>query len=166
MARRRKPAQRKPTVYIETTIPSYLTSRPSTDLEKYYRQIKTREWWDNIFPRVEAVISDYVLDEARDGDPDAAARRLEALQSVRILDLTDEVGELARELQLRLKIPHRARRDAFHLAFSVVYQVDYVLSWNFEHIVGAPVKRTFSEIGQELGLVMPTLCTPEELMEV
>ncbi|MGK5084424.1 hypothetical protein WDW37_14110 [Bdellovibrionota bacterium FG-1] len=64
------------------------------------------------------------------------------------------------------KIPHRARFDAFHLAFSVVYQVDYVLSWNFEHVVGAPVKRTFAEIGKELDLVMPTLCTPEELMEV
>lgn len=163
---RRTAGRKKPTVYIETTIPSYLTARLSTDLEKYYRQLKTREWWDQVFPRVDAVISDYVLDEARDGDPDAAKRRLEALRGIQILDQTDEIVTLARELQIKLKIPQRARLDAFHLAFAVVYQVDYVLSWNFEHIVGAPVKRTFAEIGHELDLVMPTLCTPEELMEV
>lgn len=153
-------------VYIETTIPSYLTSRLSTDLEKYYRQIKTRDWWERIFPKVDAVISDYVLDEARAGDPDAAKRRLEVLRGIKILDKTDEITVLARELQFKLKIPPRARVDAFHLAYAVVYQVDYVLSWNFEHIVGGPVKRTFAEIGQQLGIVMPTLCTPEELMEI
>jgi hypothetical protein len=135
-------------------------------LEKYYRQLKTREWWEKVFPRIDAVISDYVLDEARNGDPEAAQRRLEVLRGVRILDKTNEIETLARELQIKLKIPHRARIDAFHLAFSVIYQVEYVLSWNFEHIVGAPVKRTFAEIGQELDLIMPTLCTPEELMEV
>ena len=111
-------------------------------------------------------IFDYVLDEARDGDPVAASRRLEALRGIKILDKTDEIVTLAQELQIKLKIPERAKFDAFHLAFSVVYQVDYVLSWNFEHIVGASVKRTFDDIGKELSLVMPTLCTPEELMEV
>ncbi|MGK5088713.1 type II toxin-antitoxin system VapC family toxin [Bdellovibrionota bacterium FG-2] len=163
---RRVTSRKKPTVYIETTIPSYLTSRFSTDLEKYYRQVKTREWWDKVFPKIDAVISDYVLDEARDGDPDAASKRLEVLRGIKILDKTDEITTLARELQIKLKIPPRARVDAFHLAFSVIYQVEYVLSWNFEHIVGAPVKRTFAEIGKEFNLVMPTLCTPEELMEV
>lgn len=156
----------KPTVYIETTIPSYLTARLSSNLEKYYRQLKTREWWDEVLPKVDPVISDFVLIEARGGDPEAAKRRLEVLRELRVLDQTTEILALAHEIQLKLKIPHRARLDAVHLAFAVVYQVDYVLSWNFEHIVGAPVKRPFAELGDKLGLVMPVLCTPEELMEV
>jgi len=155
-----------PTVYIETTIPSYLTARPSADLEKHYRQLKTREWWDEVLPKVDPVISEFVLNEARNGNPDAAKRRLEALQGFRVLDQTEEVITLAQEIQLKLKIPNRAKLDAFHLAIAVVYQVDYVLSWNFEHIVGATVRRPFAEIGEKLGLVMPMLCTPEELMEV
>jgi len=73
---------------------------------------------------------------------------------------------LAKRFEKELSIPIKAQTDALHLACAVIYRVDYVLSWNFEHIVGAPVKRTFTEIGQELGLVMPTLCTPEELMEI
>jgi hypothetical protein len=158
--------KKRPVVYIETTIPSYLTSRLSTDLEKYYRQIKTREWWENVLPKVDAVISEYVLLEAGNGDPGAAQKRLESLHGVKVLDKTDQIEALAYELQVKLKIPNRAKLDAFHLAIAVIYQVVYVLSWNFEHIVGAPVKRTFAEIGQELNLVMPTLCTPEELMEI
>ena len=157
---------KKPTVYLETTIPSYLTSRLSTDLEKYYRQVKTRQWWENVYPRVDSVISEYVLIEARKGDPEAAKKRITAIENVKRLDTSPEVIILAKELSVRLKIPKRAQLDAFHMAIAVTYEVDYLLSWNFEHIVGAPVKRTFAEIGSELGIVMPTLCTPEELMDI
>jgi predicted nucleic acid-binding protein len=157
---------KKPTVYIETTIPSYLTSNLSTDLEKYYRQVKTREWWDKVFPKITPVISEYVLLEASKGDPAAAKRRLEAIRGVYELQTNEEVQILAKEIYTRLKIPKRAQLDAFHMAIAVVHQVDYLLSWNFEHIVGAPVKKTFAEIGNELEISMPILCTPEELMSL
>jgi hypothetical protein len=163
---RRATSKKKPTVYIETTIPSYLTSRRAKDIDKIYKQQVTQEWWEKALPLVEPVISTYVLEEVSGGDPEAAKRRIESLKGFRLLPTTDEVSELASELRRKLKIPERARIDSFHLAIAVVYRVDYVLSWNFEHIVGAPVKRTFAEIGQELDLVMPTLCTPDELMEV
>jgi hypothetical protein len=163
---RRTTSRKRPTVYIETTIPSYLTSRLSTDLEKYYRQVKTREWWEKVLPKVDPVISEYVIREAGRGDAEAARKRLEAIKEFKVLEETKELVRLAKRFEKELSIPIKAQTDALHLACSVIYNVDYVLSWNFEHIVGAPVKRTFAEIGQELGLVMPTLCTPEELMEI
>jgi hypothetical protein len=89
---------RKPTVYIETTIPSYLTSRLSTDLEKYYRQLKTRQWWEKVYPKVDPLISEYVLVEAQKGDPEAARKRLESLKGARLLESTPEVKTLAKEL--------------------------------------------------------------------
>ena len=164
--KKRAGKRKRLTVYIESTIPSYLTARPAKDLVKRYRQLKTREWWDAVFPKVDAVISDYVLDEIRVGDPDAARRRLEVLQGIQVLAPIDEITPLAHKLQSKLQIPQRAQLDAFHLAFAMLYEVDYVLSWNFEHIVGGPVKKPFAEVAQELGLSAPTLCTPEELMEV
>lgn len=163
---KRTDGRKKPIVYIETTIPSYLVARPSNDLDNYYRQVKTQVWWNKVLPKVEPVVSEYVIREASRGNAEAAKKRIEAIKDFTVLEETDELVRLAKRFEKELSIPIKAQTDAFHLACSVIYRVDYVLSWNFEHIVGAPVKRTFAEIGKELGLVMPTLCTPEELMEI
>ncbi len=158
--------RKKPIVYIETTIPSYLVARPSNDLDNYYRQVKTQEWWTRVLPHVEPVVSVYVISEASLGNVDAAKRRIDAIKNFAVLEETDDLVLLAKQFEKKLSIPIKAQTDAFHLACSVIYGVDYVLSWNFEHIVGAPVKRTFSDLGRELDIIMPTLCTPEELMEI
>ncbi|MCZ2142012.1 MAG: type II toxin-antitoxin system VapC family toxin [Ignavibacteriales bacterium] len=154
----------RPKVYIESTIPGYLTSRPSRDIVKLTRQRFTKIWWKDILPTVDPVISDFVLQEIRRGDPDAARRREAAITNFEVLDSSPLIEELAQLFIGKLKIPQKAHLDAYHLATSVVYQVDYVLSWNFDHIVGAPVKRTFAEIGKELDLLMPTLATPEDFL--
>lgn len=155
---------RRPKIYIESTIPGYLTSRPCRDIVKLARQPFTRLWWREILPDVDPVISGFVLQEIRRGDPDAARRREAAITNFEILDDSPLVEEIAQLLIKKLHIPKRAHLDAYHLGISVVYQLDYVLSWNFDHIVGAPVRRTFAEIGRELDLVMPTLATPEDFL--
>ena len=162
----RPASNQKPTVYIETTIPSYLTARPSKDLDTYYRQMKTIDWWAKVLPHIDPVISEYVLREAQKGDNEGSKKRLDAIKKFRVLEETQEIVLFAKKLERALSIPIKAQTDALHLACAVIYRIDYILSWNFEHIVGAPVKRTFSEIGRDLEIVMPTLCTPEELMEI
>lgn len=155
---------RRPKVYIESTIPSYLTARPARDVVKQARQQLTKLWWREVLPTVDPVISDYVFREIRRGDAEAAHRRELAIHGFAVLDGAPAVDELARLIIGKLQIPKKAHLDAFHLAIAVVYQIDYVLSWNFDHIVGAPVRKTFSEIGRELDLVMPTLATPEDFL--
>ena len=154
----------RPKVYIESTIPGYLTARPSRDIVKLTRQRFTKLWWRDILPTVDPVISGFVLQEIRRGDASAAQRREASIANFEVLDESPLVQEIALLLIKKLGIPERAQLDAYHLAISVVYQVDYVLSWNFDHIVGAPVKRTFAEIGRELDLAMPTLATPEDFL--
>ena len=65
----------KPKVYLETTIPSYLTARPSRDLIRAANQLVTREWWDLRRGVFDLYISQIVLEEAAAGDPAAAALR-------------------------------------------------------------------------------------------
>ena len=84
----------KPRLYLETTIPSYLTSRPSRDLIIAGHQQITRDWWENRRGDFQVYISQLVLDEAGAGDPVAARQRLRVLQSLPLLDITPEVGEL------------------------------------------------------------------------
>ena len=81
----------KSRLYLETTIPSYLTSRPSRDLIIAGHQQVTREWWEKRRNTFQLYISQLVLDEAGAGDPAAALERLKALQDLPLLVITPEV---------------------------------------------------------------------------
>lgn len=59
-------------VYIETTIVSYLTARPSRDVVIAGHQQITHDWWDTRRSDYELCVSQLVLDEAGAGDPQAA----------------------------------------------------------------------------------------------
>ena len=86
-----------PSLYVETSIISYLTARPSRDLVRAAHQQVTRDWWDARL-QFDLYISQFVIDEASVGDPDAAARRLGALEGLPILDITEDARSLAKEI--------------------------------------------------------------------
>jgi hypothetical protein len=98
----------KPKLYMETTIPSYLTAWPSRDLIRAGHQQITKEWWQTRRERFDIYISRFVLDESAAGDSEAARERLLALQDFPLLDLTDEVGDLAAALATSLSLPPKA----------------------------------------------------------
>lgn len=156
----------KPTVYIETTIISYLTSRPSRDLIVAGHQQITADWWEDVQPRVECFVSPFVIQEASRGDSAMAARRLDAISRFPVLRENETVGELARRYFEKMNIPERAKIDAFHVAIATAYAIDYLLSWNCRHIASAQVQRTIQNLNDELGIRTPVMCTPEALMEV
>lgn len=86
-----------PKTYVETSIVSYLTAWPSRDLIRAAHQQVTREWWA-ARGNFALFISQFVLDEAAAGDRAAAAERLEALQGLALLDVTEEAIVLASDL--------------------------------------------------------------------
>lgn len=73
-------------VYIETSVVSYLASRPSRDLVAAGRQQLTHTWWEMRRPAFDLVISQVVLDEVRAGDPDAAQRRMAFIADLPLLE--------------------------------------------------------------------------------
>jgi len=85
----------KSKLYLETTVPSYLTARPSRDLIVAAHQQITLEWWEIRRHNFEIFISQFVIDEARQGDEEASQRRLEILSDFDLLDITDDVTDLA-----------------------------------------------------------------------
>ncbi len=128
-----------PRVYIETTIPSYLTAWPSRDLIRAAHQQTTREWWHRraVF---EVVASALVVEECGAGDPDAAAARLAVLAGLPLLAVTDAAVGLARELAAGIPLPPRAGVDALHIATAAVHGVDYLLTWNCTHMANAALR--------------------------
>lgn len=85
-------------VYIETSIVSYLTARPSRDVRAAAWQQITRQWWDEERAEYELFTSELVVVEAFAGNPEAAARRIEALEGIPELPVDEEVQDLAGQL--------------------------------------------------------------------
>lgn len=118
----------RPKLYLETTIPSYLTSRPSRDLIIASHQQITREWWEKRRRAFELYISQLVLDEAAAGDPAAARERLKVIQDLPALDITPEVEGLASDILASGIMPGKAVTDAAHIAISAVHDMDFLVT--------------------------------------
>ncbi len=155
----------KQRVYLETTVPSYLTAWPSRDLIVCSHQQVTREWWQLRQHDFELYVSQYVIDEVSAGDPEAARQRLEVLADLPLLDPSDEVIDLADQLIKRIPIPPRAAADALHIAIAAVHKIDFLLTWNCRHIANAEHRWTIESICRVFGYASPVICTPEELMK-
>jgi predicted nucleic acid-binding protein len=154
----------KKTVYIETSIPSYLTARPSRDIRAAAWQQITAQWWDEARADYDLFISELVIVEASAGDPEAAGRRLEALQGIAELPIDQEVQELAGMLISKGGIPTGAEADALHIAVAAVHRMDYLITWNFRHIDNAATKPIIRSICASAGYSCPEICAPVELL--
>ena len=153
----------RPSVYLETTIPSYLTARRSRDLLISARQIATQEWWVTRTD-FEMYISQLVVDEASAGDGFAAKRRLEVLANLPLLDVTEQVDALAQQLITGVPMPGSANADAYHIAIAAVGGMEYLLTWNMTHIANAALRKRIDQACRSFQVEPPTICTPDELM--
>jgi predicted nucleic acid-binding protein len=156
----------KPRVYIETSVISYLTSRPSTHIMTIARQRSTSDFWEAISGgRLEGYISDLVVAEISRGDVNAAQRRIDSIQSFPQFQSGAQARELAQRLIECGAVPATEPEDALHIALATIAQVDYIASWNFVHIVGPHAKRRLLDHIRALGHNAPLLATPEEIIE-
>jgi hypothetical protein len=154
----------KQRVYLETTIVSYLTARPSRDLILAAHQVVTRQWWEQRRADFEVYVSQLVSDEAGRGDPEAARRRLGLLDGVARLRVTDQALALARELVLAHALPREASEDAMHIAVAAANGMHLLLTWNCRHIANAEMVPAIRATIERSGYDPPIICTPNELL--
>lgn len=155
----------RPSVYLETTIPSYLTAWLSNDLQMAAHQQATRQWWEARRQAFELFVSQFVVYEVSAGDPDAARRRLEAVTGIPLLTPSEDVDTLADALMERVPLPPNAEADAVHIAVAAVNGMNYLLTWNCTHIANAELRPRIEKVCREFGFEPPIICTPEQLMK-
>ena len=153
----------KPTVYVETTVPSYLTAWPSRDVVRAGEQQVTRDWWARR-TEFELRVSSLVLLECGAGDAEAATLRLAALDGVPVLGQTREAETLADTLLREVPLPAKAAADALHIAVAAVNGVAYLLTWNCTHIANATLRPRIEAICRQSGYEPPVICSPKELI--
>ena len=154
----------KPTVYIETTVISYLAASPSRDLVVAAHQQITHDWWTRR-ARFELLTSQAVLDEASRGDKGVAGRRVGFLATIPVLTVSDEVIEFAAQLLRERVVPPKVHSDALHISVAAMNHINYLLTWNCAHIANATVRGKIESTCGAAGLQAPIICTPEELLE-
>lgn len=155
----------KPKVYLETSVVSYLTARPSRDLIVAANQQITQEWWQVRRAGFELFVSQLVLQEAGAGDPAAAQQRLEVLKEMPLLELSEEALSLAETLGQDGPLPQEAVEDALHIAVATLNGMDYLLTWNFKHLANATMRYKIEQVCRQAGYEPPIICTPQELLE-
>ena len=154
----------KPSVYIETTIVSYLTARPSRDLYMLAHQGITRDWWEQCGGNFDLFTSNVVIEEASAGDSRAAAERLASLDGILILRFEARAIGLAAVIADSLQLPPRAKLDAAHVAIAAVHNLRYLLTWNCRHLANAFLDEKIQKACAKSGYDSPRIVTPDLLM--
>jgi predicted nucleic acid-binding protein len=154
----------KPRVYVETSVISYLTARPSRDLSVAARQQSSHELWKSQV-QYELVISDLVLAEASAGDAQAAQQRRQWLQELPVLSIDDDAQALADALIAQGALPATAYADALHIAIAASHHIEVIASWNFRHIASVWARTRIEAALATLGYGTCRIATPDELTE-
>lgn len=155
----------RPTAYIETTVIGHLVGRILADPIVAGRQAVTRQWWPSATTKYRLFVSNVVADECAAGDPEAAKERLAVLDSLEFIATSPAVDQLARNLIEEFAVPKTEPRDAVHISLSAVNGLEYLVSWNFKHIVNPTTRAAIERVCRNAGFVPPMICTPDELLE-
>lgn len=151
-------------VYVETSVVSYLVARPPARTVAHQWHVWTRDWWQLRRPFFECVISEEVLREAAAGDPKLSQERLDALNTLAVLRRTPAVDELAEAFLSAGALPAKAKADATHLAVASAHRVAYLLTWNMRHLANAEILRRLRPVAEQHGYQLPAVTTPLQLM--
>lgn len=165
MARTAAKVGMKKTVYIETTVVSYYTARPSRDLLVAAHQEATHELWPRLATDFDSFVSELVVEEAGRGDPGQASKRLEAIQPFASLAIDDESEALAGKILAAKAIPEQYNDDALHVAIAAANGVEVLVTWNFAHLNNPFARMMVRQVVENAGFVCPEICTPDELLE-
>lgn len=157
----------KQKLYIETSVVSYLAAKPSRDLLIAARQEATAEFWSKLHSsEFTGYVSTLVHQEARQGDPEQAKKRADALSSLAVLDIDHEAQALAEQILAAKAVPAEYPDDALHMAVAAVNGMDVLITWNYAHLNNPIARMKIRQIVENNGYQCPEVCSPEELLEI
>lgn len=153
----------KPTLYIETSVPSfYYEIRPEPD--NVARRDWTRQWWNGYIENYSAYTSEAVIDELENGEFPNKAEALTLMVNLPLLDISDPIADIVKTYISHHIMPNDPAGDALHLAIASFYKCDFLVTWNCRHLANANKFGHIRRINTMLGLFVPTLVTPLELI--
>jgi hypothetical protein len=151
-------------VYIETTIPSFFFEiRPEPDMVA--RRAWTVAWWTDQRRHYDVVTSFAVLEELERGEHPHKREALALVRDLPLVTVENEVYDAVEAYVRHQVMPRDPRGDALHLALASYHHCHFLLTWNCTHLANANKFEHIRHVNTLLGLFVPTLATPVELMQ-
>jgi hypothetical protein len=153
----------RPRAYVETTIPSfYFEIR--TAPEVVARREWTRRWWSIAGQVCDLVTSEAVLDELAGGVPEGSVERLALVKELPLLGVSPAIAEIVQAYIRHRLMPADPAGDPLHLALASYHKCDFLVTWNCLHLANANKFGHIRRVNTMLGLFVPALVTPLELL--
>jgi len=154
----------KPTVYIETSIPSFYYE---TRKEAKFVAMKqwTHDWWHNDMHNYSCFTSDAVINELEIGEHPKKLDKLGLIDTLDLLEINYSIRDIVEVYIENLLMPKNDLGDALHLAIASYYKINYLLTWNCKHLANANKRVHIRRINEHLKIFTPELVTPLELTE-
>ncbi|MFL5245004.1 MAG: type II toxin-antitoxin system VapC family toxin [Gemmataceae bacterium] len=124
----------------------------------------TRQWWSTASTRFELVTSVAVLDELAGGPQDRSGDWLTLVRDLPLLPIEAAIAEIIAAYLQHKVMPADPAGDALHLALASYHKCDFLLTWNCQHLANANKFGHIRRIKSMLGLYVPLLVTPLELL--
>jgi predicted nucleic acid-binding protein len=150
-------------IYIETTIPSFYYE-VRKEPEMVSRKNWTRQWWDNHSRHYDLVTSEAVINELQQGTYRNQKQALKLLEEIPILRIDEDIKNTVQAYIKHKVMPAKPFGDAIHLALASYHKCDFLLTWNCNHLANANKFFHIRQINTMLGLFIPSMVTPLELL--
>jgi hypothetical protein len=153
----------KPSVYIETTIPSFY-HEVGTEPEMIARRDWTRVWWDNHRSRYDVFTSEAVIEELEIGTFPSKDNALALVESLPLLAINEAIADAAAVYIAHYVMPADPVGDVLYLAIASFHKCDFLLTWNCQHLANANKFGHIRRINTLLDFFVPIIVTPLELL--
>ncbi len=148
------------TVYLDATIPNFMYDQRE-EAQVFVKVTNT--WWNEERHYFEIWTSETTLDEVGSGAYPHKAQAIEFASQLQLLPPHNELIEIAQTYIGQYVMPQSLKGDALHLAYASFYKMDFLLTWNCNHLANANKKQHIAILNTRLHLAVPEITTPLQL---
>jgi predicted nucleic acid-binding protein len=150
---------KKESLYLDTSVPSAYYDKRAKE-----RKDATIKFWKEVLPHYEVYVSEITVKELDDTKDENLRKRLRRLiKGFKILKSNKRIRDLAKVYIERGVFSERYVDDALHVAITTFYEISYLVSWNFEHLVKVKTRKWVNSVNTLEGFTEIEIVSPQEL---
>lgn len=153
---------RKLKLYLDTSVWSFFFADDAPEKREV-----TKRFFESVSEGLYEIFFSEVVTRELNNAPEpkraSFAKLLEKLNPTK-LEITDEIEELASLYIERGVVPIAKRDDALHVSIASIYEMDAVITWNYQHLANLRKAEVFNGVNLEHGFTKRLeIVTPMEV---